>query len=191
MFSALSALVLLGLVQNPAPVAPPTQQRPSPSSWIASDLQIVSDERDSLRGVSRLAVAVSVPDELVKVLPRAALQSMIVFRLEQAGLTVVAAREIEDPLLSISVHVVSGQGGAAAGADWVAYRISTDFMQLVRLKDEAAKARFMLASTWQVATHGVAPAASGDELRARVTSMVDAFLEDRRGTSVAPRVLLP
>lgn len=175
----LPLLTLLSLLsQTPAPAAP---ARPSASSWNADDLEIVASERDSLRGVSQLAVSVSIPDELSAALPRGPLTSLIVFRLEQAGLTVVTERALEDPALSITLHVQAADPRPAASRG--IYHAAADLLQLVRLKDDADKARFMHASTWHVSAQGLAGPDDADQLRDRVMSIVDVFLDDWRAAN--------
>lgn len=170
--------LLLLLSQAPRPVAP---ARPSPSSWSADDLEFLTSDRESLRGISRVAVSVTVPDELSAALPHAPLTSLIVFRLEQAGLTVVASRELEDPVLAIALHVSAPQRADSSTTD--IYNVTGDLLQLVRLKDDARRARFMHASTWHVSAQGHASPNDADQLRARVMSIVDVLLDDWRAAN--------
>lgn len=182
----LIVLALLTLTQSGgAPVPAP---RPAPSSWMATELDMLSDERQSLAGITRIAVTVTAPDDLGSSLRRDTLASTIAFKLEQAGLVVVPTREVEDPLLAVSIHTTSS--GTAADPGWMAYRVSVDTMQLVRLRDDGARARFALASTWQVASHGVVAASNTAEIRTRALALVDEFLADRRGTQPRPALSL-
>lgn len=179
------ALLILLLGQAAGPGSPvDARQRPSSSAWSAEEIEVLPDERASLRGISRLGVAIDVPAELARALPTAPLQSMVAFRLEQAGMTVVAARELDDPLLSIAVHTVV-DGDAPGVARPVAYTVSADVMQLVRLRDEAKRARFMQASTWQVSDPAAARPSDVDRIRERIAALVDVFLADHRAVNRA------
>ncbi len=179
------ALLILLLGQAAGPGSPvDARQRPSSSAWSAEEIEVLPDERASLRGISRLGVAIDVPAELARALPTAPLQSMVAFRLEQAGMTVVAARELDDPLLSIAVHAVV-DSDAPGVARPVAYTVSADVMQLVRLRDEAKRARFMQASTWQVSDPAAARPSDVDRIRERIAALVDVFLADHRAVNRA------
>lgn len=156
------------------------QEQPARLPWgNVSDLQLISDERDSLKGVSRLALSVNVPDTLADRLPAASLSSTIAFRLEQAGLVVVPTRAVEEPLLVITLRAIDDQATRGAAARLV-YRVYADLLQLVRLSDQGSAARLMMASTWHAGSFGTIPASDPDELRERVAEVVDAFLADLR-----------
>jgi hypothetical protein len=153
------------------------------SPWSSSaDLQILSGERESLLGVKQLAVSVNVPAELQGALPAAPLQSTVVFNLEQAGLVVLATRGIADPLLAIHIRTLAERDGRGRDTGRVVYRVYGDLLQLVRLADHAGKARITLASTWHAGNFGVTSGTGAEELRARVTEIVDAFLADYRAS---------
>lgn len=181
-------ILLLGQAASPAPTLD-APQRPASSAWSAEEIEVLPDERASLRGISRLAVAIDVPAELAAALPAAPLQSMVAFRLEQAGMTVVATRELDDPLLSIAIHAVV-DSDAPGVARPVAYTVSADVMQLVRLRDDARRARFMQASTWQVSDPSAARPSDIDRIRERVAALIDVFLADYRAVN-RPRPAVP
>jgi hypothetical protein len=157
--------------------AAPAAQAPASPWSSAAELEMLANERDSLRGVSRLAVAVNAPDAPGGTLSSATLRSTLVFRLGQAGLVVVQAREIEDPVLSVNVHLVANRNEQGAET------VYADLLQLVRLPDHAGKARMTLASTWHAGSHGVAEVADAATLRERVMDVVNAFLDDHRAAN--------
>jgi hypothetical protein len=163
--------------------AAPAAQAPASPWSSAAELEMLANERDSLRGVSRLAVAVNAPDAPGGTLSSATLRSTLVFRLGQAGLVVVQAREIEDPVLSVNVHLVANRNEQGAETGWLVYRVYADLLQLVRLPDHAGKARMTLASTWHAGSHGVAEVADAATLRERVMDVVNAFLDDHRAAN--------
>jgi hypothetical protein len=172
-----AALILAVLLQG-APLAgsaPP----PPPQRWAtASDLDLISDERDSLRGVTRLALSVALPDELNASVGQETLRSTIAFQLEQAGLIVVASRAVEDPLLSLTVRLVN-ERNERGETGRVLYRVYADLLQLVRLADHNGKARLMMASTWHAGSFGAtASATAPTEVRARAADVVATFLAD-------------
>ena len=159
---------------------PSAQEPPQRVPWgNATDLQLVSDERDSLKGVSRLALSVNVPDTLADRFPPASVSSTMAFRLEQAGLVVVSTRAVEEPLLVITVRVIDDEATRATAAR-VVYRVYADLLQLVRLADQGGAARLMMASTWHAGSFGTMPASDTEELRERLTEVVDTFLADHR-----------
>ena len=179
------------LLLQAAPASPPSPSTDPPRAvWSnATDFDLIADERASLAGLSRLAVRVLIPEGLDPALASDAVTSTVAFRLEQAGLIVVPARAVEDPLLVVTVSVVDDRE-PRAGAPRV-YRVDADLLQLVRLSDRNARARLMMASTWHAGTAGTLPLSSADDLRARITEIVGAFLADHRTarTSAAPLVI--
>lgn len=186
----LSLMLLLSLLQLPD-AEPPKPTHPS-SPWTSTaDLEILTDERDSLRGVSRVVLTVNVPESLTEALPSAPLQSMLTLLLDQAGIAVVQQREIEVPVLAVNVHVVTERDERGADTGWMAYRVYADLMQLVRLADHGGKARVMLASTWHAGSHGVASSKESAELQARVRDVIDAFLADHRAANAPPSSVPP
>lgn len=176
--------LMLLLCLSQLPESGPTAPAPPSSPWSTSaDLEILTDERDSLRGVSRLTLTVNVPDSLRGTLPQAPLQSTLTFLLDQSGIVVLQTREIEDPVLAINVHIVTERDERGSDTGWMAYRVYADLLQLVRLADHDGKARVMLASTWHAGSHGVAPTTEAAELQTRVRDIVDAFLADHRAAN--------
>ncbi len=172
-------LTLLTLQAPTAPVPGAPAPEPRPLWANATDLELVADERDSLKGVSRLALSVNLPDTLAGGLTAEAVTSTIAFRLEQAGLVVTADRAVEDPLLTVAVRIVNDE--AARGTTGrVVYRVYADLLQLVRLADHQGAARLMMASTWHAGSFGTLPASSTGDLRERLAEIVDAFLADHR-----------
>ena len=187
MLGPLVAVFLLQAAQA-APPLPPAD--PPRAAWSnATDFALIADERDSLAGISRLAVRVLIAEGLDPALASDALTSTVAFRLEQAGLVVVPTRAVEDPLLVVTVGVVDDHE-TRTGAPRV-YRIDADLLQLVRLSDRDARARLMMASTWHAGTAGTLPSSTADDLRARIADIVDAFLADHRtaNTPTAPLVI--
>ncbi len=188
-----AALILAVLLQGapPAGAAPPP---PPPQRWAtASDLELVSDERDSLRGITRLALSVALPDELNVGVAPDTLRSTIAFQLEQAGLIVVTSRAVEDPLLTLTVRLVN-EHNERGETGRVLYRVYADVLQLVRLADHNGKARLMMASTWHAGSFGAtATAATPAEVRARAAEVVATFLADhtRVNAPKGPAVLKP
>jgi hypothetical protein len=181
-----SALVVLLLQSPPAPIPAPVPQTPPRPSWSsASNLELVADERDSLKGVSRLALTVNVPDSLADTLTADALASTIAFQLEQAGVVVTPARAVEEPLLSITVRVVNERADNR-GNGRVIYRVYADLLQLVRLADFNGTARLMMSSTWHAGSFGALASADTSELRPRIAEVVEAFLSDYRAVNRAP-----
>lgn len=145
-----------------------------------------------------MAVSIAVPTDLQASLPLASLQSTLVFSLEQAGFVVLATRDIVDPLLAINVRAVAERDDRGRDTGRIVYRVYGDLFQVVRLPDHAGKARITLASTWHAGNFGTARKGSPDELRARVTEIVDAFLADHRAANTeepalkaAPRLFPP
>jgi hypothetical protein len=175
----LMILALLMLTQS----APQTPSRPSPSSWKATELEMLTDERQSLEGITRIGLTISAPEQAAVLGPTATLRSTIAFKLEEAGFIVVPEREMEDPLLTINIHVTPA---AAGERPLLAYRVSIDVMQLVRLRDEGTRARFGLASTWQVASHGVVPPDDVTEVRTRTLALIDTLLADSGRSRARP-----
>lgn len=174
-----SVIVLLLLQAAPAPV-------PARPSWsTASNLELVADERDSLKGVSRLSLTVNVPDALAGTLKSEALASTIAFQLEQAGLVVAPTRAVEDPLLSISVRVVNERAGDRETGRLI-YRVYADLLQLVRLADHNGAARLMMSSTWHAGSFGALASTDTSDLRPRIAEIVDAFLADHRAVNAGP-----
>jgi hypothetical protein len=181
-----SAVVLLLLQASPAPVPAPASPTPPRPSWSsASNLELVADERDSLKGVSRLALTVNVPDSLAATLKADALASTIAFQLEQAGVAVTPTRAVEEPLLSITVRVVNERADSR-GTGRVIYRVYADLLQLVRLADFNGTARLMMSSTWHAGSVGTLASADTSELRPRIAELVDAFLTDYRAVNRPP-----
>jgi hypothetical protein len=178
-----SALVLLLLQASPVPgsAAPPPSPPRSPWSS-ASNLEMVADERDSLKGVSRIALTVNLPDSLTGILETDALTSTIAFRLEQAGLAVSPTRAVEEPLLAVTVRVVN-ERGTRGETGRVIYRVYADLLQLVRLADHNGSARLMMASTWHAGSFGTLPAKDTVELRPRIAELVDTFLVDHHAVN--------
>ena len=188
----MSAVFLVGLLLQGAPptgVAPPPPQR-----WAtASDLELVSDERDSLRGVTRLGLSVLLPDELNAAVAPDTLRSTIAFQLEQAGLIVVTSRAVEDPLLSLTVRLVN-ERNERGETGRVLYRVYADVLQLVRLADLNGKARLMMASTWHAGSFGATTSATTPaEVRTRATEVVATFLADHQRVNApkGPAILKP
>ena len=169
----------LALQTPAAPVSDPPAAAPR-SLWAnASNLELVADERHSLKGVSRLALSVNLPDSIAGSLPADAIASTISFQLDQAGLTVTTTRAVEDPLLVVSVRTVADEGARGTGGR-VVYRVYADLLQLVRLADHDGAARLMMASTWHAGSFGTVPVSATGDLRVRIAEIVDAFLADHR-----------
>lgn len=181
-----SALALLLLQAPPAPGPAVPAPVPPRSLWAsASNLELVADERDSLKGVSRLALNVNVPEALAAVLKGDALTSTIAFQLEQAGLVIPPARAVEDPLLTVTVRIVT-ERDARGETGRVVYRVYADLLQLVRLADHNGTARLMMASTWHAGSFGTLTATDMAGLRPRIVEVVDAFLADHRAVNRPP-----
>jgi hypothetical protein len=176
------ALVLL---VSPAGLAGAGQERPASRWSTATDVEMVADERDSLAGISRLAVSVVVPEGGSTPLAAGALASTITFRLEQAGLIVVPTRAVEEPLLNVTLREIVVGAERPGDSVQVAYRLDIDLLQLVRLADrDSGRARLMMASTWHAGTFGTATtAAVAAEARSRVDEVVDTFLADYRAAN--------
>ena len=174
------AFVVL-LLQTSAAIA----QTPRLPWASTSDLELVADERDSLKGVSRLALTVNLPDSLVESFKADALTSTIAFQIEQAGLVVLPTRAVEDPLLAISVRVIDEPGGRGASGRLV-YRVYADLLQFVRLSDLNGAARLMMASTWHAGSFGTLPGTDAADLRPRIAEVVEAFLADHRVVNRPP-----
>ena len=189
----MSAVFLVGLLLQGTPSSSGATP-PPPQRWAtASDLDLVADERDSLRGVTRLALSVALPDELKAAVAPDTLRSTIAFQLEQAGLIVVATRAVEDPLLSLTVRLVN-ERNERGETGRVLYRVYADVLQLVRLTDFNGKARLMMASTWHAGSFGaIASAAMPAEVRARAAEVVATFLADhtRVNAPKGPAILKP
>jgi hypothetical protein len=178
-----SALVLLLLQASPVPGSTPPTPSPPRSPWSsASNLEMVADERDSLKGVSRIALTVNLPDSLAGILEADALTSTVAFQLEQAGLAVTPTRAVEEPLLTITVRVVN-ERGTRGETGRVIYRVYADLLQLVRLSDLNGSARLMMASTWHAGSFGALLATDTAELRPRIAEVVDAFLIDHHAVN--------
>lgn len=179
-----SALVLV-LLQTPvAPASGAAVQAPPRSPWsTASNLELVADERDSLKGVSRLGLTVQVPDALAATLKTDTLTSTVAFQLEQAGLVVAPTRAVEDPLLSIAVRIVNERDARGTETGRVVYRVYADLLQLVRLADRDGTARLMMASTWHAGSFGTLAAADVDGLRPHISEVVETFLGDHRAVN--------
>ena len=154
---------------------------------------MVADERDSLKGISRLAVTVQVADSIALTLKPDALTSTIAFQLEQAGLVVTPTRAVEDPLLSIAVRIVNERDARGVETGRVVYRVYADLLQLVRLADRNGTARLMMASTWHAGSFGTLSGTDVDGLRPRVSEVVGTFLGDHRAVNApaAPPRLTP
>jgi hypothetical protein len=181
-----SALVLLLLQAQPAPGPSTPAAAPPRLPWSsASNLELVADERDSLKGVSRLALTVNLPDSLAGALKSDTLTSTITFQLEQAGLVVTPTRAVEDPLLAVTVRIVN-ERDPRGGTGRVLYRVYADLLQLVRLADLNGTARLMMASTWHAGSFGTLTSAEGADLRPRIAEVVDAFLADHRAVNPPP-----
>lgn len=182
-------MFILFLLQDGAPGggAPPPA-----SSWSsAADLELVTNERDSLRGVTRVAVTVSVPEATVSGLDEHSLTSTITFQLEQAGLVVATDRNLDDPVLSITIRMIREINGRGSAGRFI-YRAYADLLQLVRLPDFNDRARLMMASTWHAGSFGVMATPDADVLRSRVGEVVNALLSDHRAVNdpaspIAPR----
>jgi hypothetical protein len=179
----MSALLLL-LLQGPSTpgsaAAAPTPPRTPWSS--ASNLELVADERDSLKGVSRLALTVNLPDSLAGAFKADALTSTLAFQLEQAGLEITPTRAVEDPLLSVTVRTVE-ERDPRGGTARLVYRVYADLLQLVRLADHNGTARLMMASTWHAGSFGTVAVTEIDDLRRRTAEVIDAFLADHRAVN--------
>lgn len=190
-------VLLISSLSLAAPTITTAAQAPSP--WSSSaDLQILSEERESLRGVKQMAVSITVPAELQASLPAAPLQSTLVFNLEQAGFVVLATRDVVDPLFAINIRVLAERDERGRDTGRIVYRVYGDLLQVVRLPDHGGKARIALASTWHAGNFGIASKPSADELRVRVAEIVDAFLADHRAANTdepalktAPRLFPP
>jgi hypothetical protein len=181
-----SALVLLLLQAQPAPGSSTPAAVPSRLPWSsASNLELVADERDSLKGVSRLALTVNLPDSLTGALKGETLTSTITFQLEQAGLVITPTRAVEDPLLAVTVRIVN-ERDPRGGTGRVLYRVYADLLQLVRLADHNGTARLMMASTWHAGSFGTLTSTEGADLRPRIAEVVDAFLSDHRAVNPPP-----
>ena len=179
-----SALVLVLLQAPPAPASGTAPQPPPRSPWsTTSNLELVADDRDSLKGVSRLGLTVQVPDALAGTLKVDALTSTFAFQLEQAGLVVTTTRAMEDPLLSIAIRTVNERDARSVDTGRVVYRVYADLLQLVRLADRNGTARLMMASTWHAGSFGTLAASDAEGLRPHLSAVVATFLSDHRAVN--------
>jgi hypothetical protein len=179
-----SVLVLILLQASPAPASSAAPPPPPRSPWsTTSNLELVADERDSLKGVSRVGLTVQVPDALADTLKVDALTSTAAFQLEQAGLVVTPTRAMEDPLLSIAIRTVNERDARGVDTGRVVYRVYADLLQLVRLADRNGTARLMMASTWHAGSFGTLAASDADGLRSHISDVVATFLGDHRAVN--------
>jgi hypothetical protein len=177
------ALLLLALQAGGLPPAP---GRPSPEIFSGTaSLDVLSDDRQSLRGVTRLFLSLTIAEDLAKAIDADTLQSTLAFSLEQAGLTVLTTREIEDPALVVSIRAVADTGVTGPTPRRL-YRIDADLLQLVRLPDLNGGARLMMASTWHAGSFGAVDTIAIPSLRDRAIDVVETFLADWRDVTKRP-----
>lgn len=173
------AFLLAFQIASPAPdPAPPS---PEPSSGTAS-LDVLTDDRQSLAGISRLLLTLNIPDELQAEIDTDVLRSTVTFALEQAGLEMVATRNVDDPILVVSLRVVP-DAATPGGRPRRLYRVDADLFQLVRIPDHAGGTRLMMASTWHAGSFGAVDDIALPSLRDRVTGLVETFVSDWRGVN--------
>lgn len=175
---AATLLVALQLSQ-----APPSAQTVPPDTFSGTaGLDILAEDRQSLRGITRLMLSFNVPDDIATAIDADVLRSTVAFRLQQAGIDVVTTRQVDDPVLTISVRVVAERlDGRETGR--VLYRTYADLLQLVRLPDFAGGARLMLASTWHAGSFGAIDDDAIASLRDRIAEIIDTFTSDHRSVN--------
>ena len=169
------ALLLLALQVGGLP---PAGGQPPPEIFSGSaSLDVLSDDRHSLRGVDRVLLSLTMAEDIASEIDAGSLQSTLVFALEQAGLTVITTRNVEDPALVVSVRAVPDTG-VTGPAPRRLYRVDVDLLQLVRLPDLDGGARLIMASTWHAGSFGAVDAIAMPSLRDRVADVVETFIDD-------------
>lgn len=160
--------------------APAPDLHPPPDIFSGTAaLDFLSDDRESLRGIRRVLLSINVPDEAAAAIDVGRLRSTAAFRLEQAGIEVVDQRNVEDPILVLSVRLLLEESrGRSTGR--VLYRVYADLLQLVRLADLDGGARLMLASTWHAGSFGAIDSSAVHSLVERADEVIDAFTTDFR-----------
>ena len=180
--------LLLLLLQSPVAEGPAgePQERPAPPWSNAVDVDLIDDERESLAGVTTVAVSVILSETVAGTLATESVTSAVTQQLETAGLKVSAARAIDEPLLVVTVRAIE-EGAAGVATRTLVYRVYADLLQLVRLADrESGIARLMMASTWHAGSFGTIETGALEDLRSRIRDVISAFTADHAVANPKP-----